>query len=722
MGYKIDYSAMEALLSTYSSLVNVWEDGISAVMKNESAIVASTNIAGNNADRMKAYLNTAYTLADAALSALLEMFRQNYLLYTESYYQQIDAAEETHIEESELNELHSDLQAKRSTFQQIGFSAEKAVNSISDIVTLPSLDISRQDSELGSILASLNDLNSKISSFESAHVSADFTEIDSLISQLESFLLELSGQSKEYKTSFLAENFIALSSVSGLALATQKAYDVLQSQESDVAQAVKNLEKRFEQRQEELEKRKKEAEWAKIGVNVAVGFISAVALATTGPVGAIVVGAVSGAVSASFSAAADAYVESGWDTQKWNMDRIMIHGCIGAFTGMVGGMVSPGAGACVKAGIKGLSSAFEGVASSSYDQLEMHGNITDVRAIAEDAILKGTSTFVGSWIGSAVSDNVEAFVKKNDTIKDLAENVVGGSKHFGAVLAVEGSSEIISGTAKRFSSTAIEETGGFVSALSSGKSIEEAYTEHRILSKSFQDATDIKKIISDAGSAVSTAATDNPLYASEKKLKYRSDDYYLFGDSPDLSGKEDGWQDWNSEEYDRMMAKLADMDARGDDARNYEIFGDPRSLAAQRQSAINKAWAQERQLVLQGRGTRNWTVSQQEELIRTGKVSGFDGSHMLDASSNPLEAGNPDNIQFLTYEEHIYGAHGGNTHTPTTGWFNTETGETSPIKAGHIPHRETTAFELTDKFDYSQLDIAEQLGSSFGYGRGSKSE
>ena len=212
MGYKIDYSAMEALLSTYSSLVNVWEDGIAAVMKNESAIVASTNIAGNNADRMKAYLNTAYTLADAALSALLEMFRQNYLLYTESYYQQIDAAEETHIEESELNELHSDLQAKRSTFQQIGFSAEKAVNSISDIVTLPSLDISRQDSELGSILASLNDLNSKISSFESAHVSADFTEIDSLISQLESFLLELSGQSKEYKTSFLAENFIALSS------------------------------------------------------------------------------------------------------------------------------------------------------------------------------------------------------------------------------------------------------------------------------------------------------------------------------------------------------------------------------------------------------------------------------------------------------------------------------------------------------------------------------
>ena len=726
MGFKVDYGAMRALLGACSSVIGEWSGAISSIMDKEAAIEASQNIAGNKADRMKGYLNAAYSCAGASITMLLETFQQNYLLYLDAYLQQVDPAGGTCIDEAELSDRHTALQEKRRQIQQIGLNAEKAIQGISDLVALPSLDVSEPDTAFSTILTSLDELDTAVNDLESAHVSADFSTIDALIGQLDAYFQELYGRSESFKTDFSMESFLALASLPALLMTTQDAYSQLEAQKSDVERASKNLERILQQEQAEWEKRKEQAEWAKVGFNIVIGMATTVAsaalLATTGPVGVIIIGTVSGASSAVFSAAADEYVEKGWNTEDWDTDRIKIHGCIGAVTGMIGSLAPPGAGNCVKSGIKALGSAFEGVASTAYDQLEANGRITDVGEVAGNALLKGGATFAGSMVGNAVSDKVSGFVKQDSTIKDLAENVVGGKEHFSAVLKIEGASELVSGAAKRFSSTAVKETGGFVASMVAGKTIAEAYDEHSFLSESFKNAVDIKAVVEDAAGAVTSAATDNPLNDSLMKLNARTDDYYLFGDSPDLNGKGDAWNGWNSEEYDRMMQKLAEMDERGDDAHYYEIFGDPRTIDTQRQAAVKDAWEQERLLVLQGKGTRDWTVSQQEELIRTGKVSGFEGSHMLDVSSNPSEASNPDNIQFLTYEEHIIGAHDSNTRNPTTGWFDPDTGETTPINPGQIPHREQTSFELTDKFDYRQLDLADLLGPAFGYCRGIKSK
>ncbi len=720
MGYKLDYGALRSLAGTYGGAVSQWKRGLSAVMGQASSVAASTNISGNSADRLKEYLNTAYSCIETSLSILLSLFQENFLLYVDAYSQQVDAAGDAHIEEQELGNLHSRLEAQRHRTQQIAIAAESALQGVSDLVPLPIPDFDVTDTAFGTILTSVYQLNDAVNALESAHVSADFAQIDALIAGLDAHLAELCGQGRELKTAFSASGYAALASVPALLQAASDAYNRMAAQESSVAAAAERLENQLAREQAEMEKRKEQAEWTKVGVNVLVGLVSAVAIATTGPVGAIVVGTVSGAVSATFSAAADEYVKNGWDMSDWNTDRIVIHGCIGAVTGMIGGLVAPGAGSCAKAGIKGLSSAIEGVASSSYDQLESSGRITDVGGIARDAAIKGVGTFVGSLAGSAVSDKIGDAVKQNSTIKDLAEHVVGGKEHFGAVLQVEGASGLVSGAVKRFSSTAVKETGGLLSSLSEGKSFAEAYDEHRILSSSFEHAADIKEIVSDAGSAVSSAATDNPLYASEKKLEYyRSDDYYQFGDSPDLSGKKDGWKHWNSEEYDRMTESLRRLDEQSPDDVNKDIYANAKEFGGLRDDAVHEAWAQERRLVMQGRGTRDWTVSQQEELIRTGKVSGFEGSHMLDASSNPAEANNPDNIQFLTHDEHFYGAHNENYRNPTTGRFDPATGNTDTIHPRQLPHREQVAFELSNRFDYTQLDLAQQLGPSFGYGRGS---
>lgn len=719
MSYKVDYSAMQELMGAYNGAVEKWNSGISSVMQKELAIEESANISGNRASNMKQYLATAYSCINDSLLMLLSLFIQSYILYTEDYYQQIDSDGDTQIDSEELSMLRANLQEKRGLFRQIALNAEKTVEKVSDIVLLPNIDICESDAKFGNLLSSLDDLDTAINALESAHESTDFTEIDEIISKLDAYLLELIGQSKEFKVGFTTESFLALASVPALLTAMHDAYDQLSAQKSDVEDALANIEKRLEQEQQEMEKRKKIADWGKVGLTAVVGLASAAIMVVASPAGAIVIGSISAATSAIIDAASDEYVENGLNLGEWDVDRIKIHGCIGAVTGMVGSCF-PNVGPCAKAGVNALSSAFEGTASASYDQLAANGRITDIGQIASDALIKGSSSFVGSLAGSAVSENMRDAVKRNSTIKDLSEHVVGGAKHFGAVSLVEGASELTSGVVKRFSSTAVQETGGFAVSLADGKSITEAYNEHSIVSKSFKSAIDIKSIVSDATSAVTSAVTDDPLMASEKKLAARKDDYYQFGDSPDLNGKEDAWKDWNSEEYDRMMEKLAEMDARGDDARNYELFGDPRSFAAQRSSAVDKAWEQEKRLVMQGRGTRDWTIPQQEELLRTGRVSGFDGSHMLDASSNPSVANDPNNIQFLTYEEHIYGAHGGNTHNPTTGRYDTLTGETSSINPRQIPHRETVSFELSQKFDYSQMNLADQLGSDFGYSRGKK--
>lgn len=104
----------------------------------------------------------------------------------------------------------------------------------------------------------------------------------------------------------------------------------------------------------------------------------------------------------------------------------------------------------------------------------------------------------------------------------------------------------------------------------------------------------------------------------------------------------------------------------------------PRDRAACNR-AIAAAWARERQLVLEGRGTRNWTEDQQIEIIDKGKAFddngiAFDGQHMKSAAAYPDYQGDPNNIQFLTKTEHL-AVHNGNYQNPTNWYYDPDTQE-----------------------------------------------
>jgi len=100
--------------------------------------------------------------------------------------------------------------------------------------------------------------------------------------------------------------------------------------------------------------------------------------------------------------------------------------------------------------------------------------------------------------------------------------------------------------------------------------------------------------------------------------------------------------------------------------------------------AIREAWKRERELVLAGKGTRDWDEEQQLEIIELGKVYdddgfAFEGQHMKSVAAYPAHQGNPDNIQLLSVSEHL-DAHKGNWQNPTNWYYNPDAPETIRYK------------------------------------------
>jgi RHS repeat-associated protein len=92
-----------------------------------------------------------------------------------------------------------------------------------------------------------------------------------------------------------------------------------------------------------------------------------------------------------------------------------------------------------------------------------------------------------------------------------------------------------------------------------------------------------------------------------------------------------------------------------------------KSLDSERATAVRKAWKAEAALVKKtGKGTREWTKAELHELKTTGKVEGYAGHHINNVNDHKKLAGNPNNIEFVTPEEHL-AKHGGDFHNSTNG-------------------------------------------------------
>ena len=90
-------------------------------------------------------------------------------------------------------------------------------------------------------------------------------------------------------------------------------------------------------------------------------------------------------------------------------------------------------------------------------------------------------------------------------------------------------------------------------------------------------------------------------------------------------------------------------------------------LNHRRRKGVQDAWKAEKEMVEKtGRGTREWTDAEIEELLNTGKVSGYVGHHIYSVHKYPQRADDPNNIRFLTPDEHL-AEHNGDYHNQTEG-------------------------------------------------------
>ena len=104
-----------------------------------------------------------------------------------------------------------------------------------------------------------------------------------------------------------------------------------------------------------------------------------------------------------------------------------------------------------------------------------------------------------------------------------------------------------------------------------------------------------------------------------------------------------------------------------------------KSSFVERNKAVREAWNKELELVQEGKGTREWTLEQQKDILEKGRAydengKAFEGQHMKSAEMYPEYQGEPGNIQFLTRKEHLE-AHDGNWQNPTNWYYNPVTKE-----------------------------------------------
>lgn len=142
---------------------------------------------------------------------------------------------------------------------------------------------------------------------------------------------------------------------------------------------------------------------------------------------------------------------------------------------------------------------------------------------------------------------------------------------------------------------------------------------------------------------------------------------------------------------------------------------------AESNKAILAAWIKEQELVKEGKGTRNWTSQQQQDILEIGKAyddngKAFEGQHMKSAEMYPEYQGSPGNIQFLTRAEHLE-AHGGSWQNPTNWYFNPVTKEKidfgdGPFIPCEIIQLSAPIISLTDNSTVKEIFIEKKEDSS----------
>ena len=132
-----------------------------------------------------------------------------------------------------------------------------------------------------------------------------------------------------------------------------------------------------------------------------------------------------------------------------------------------------------------------------------------------------------------------------------------------------------------------------------------------------------------------------------------------------------------------------------------------------RKVAVADFWDNEKKLVMEGKGTYNWTPEQQKSILGPkgkayidvdGKSEVFQGHHMKNVADYPEYAADPNNIQPLWGEANVKGtphneAHNGKSTNPTMGYYDDSLKSMTDFTTEGLDNGYPPIIELTNPCD-----------------------
>lgn len=438
MGFHVDYNGLDQLYSGIYSNASAWNGSITSLSEKVKTLVASSSMAGAGADNVKSYFDSVHNTVIPVLNSLLTAHVNNCLLYVRNYQSGIDTSLHAVIDEAELRQIKYNLAAQEDNADGIDSVVQKTLCAVSDIVDVSCTGfpaISDNNSEIQKLI---DWLLTSICELEDDHYQSDFIDTSQLISSLKAFISEHLANARSYKADFSVESFAKSTSFIALAQAYVAVNAQIETNQAAVSQAIEEENGRIEALNAEIEARQKEAnaeKWIVTGLCV-IGSIVAIAVivgsgGTATPLVVGTVSAVSGTVIAANNAAADEYVQHGWDTSRWDIESIGTSAVLGGVSGFITGYVGAGVSGAIS---NGLSSAGSTLLNSSSMAVRIGSNavIGSTSQVISGVASRGATTFVTTMItsGGNVKTSVDAAwdsaTNKQQILIDVATGGVSG--------------------------------------------------------------------------------------------------------------------------------------------------------------------------------------------------------------------------------------------------------------------------------------------------------
>ena len=439
MGYKVDFDELDTMYYSLGNQNGIWLEELEKLQADFVHLKNSSNMSGNAANSIGAYIGGVHTILNGLLSQLISLHSANCLLYKNAYQSEIDTDLHARIDETEINDIKDTIERNRVSAVDTDGELSYTLNSIKDIFYVSYQDVSEVDNIHQSVKNMITSLDDNIKSLEDYHYNNDFINTQELIDDITAFIREQLGKTRSYKTSFRPEQLAESQTFKKLYDSYMNVEREMEAKADDITTAFDNEKERIADLEAEYNERQKNAEminWIVTGVCV-VGSIAAIA-ATGGAATPLVVGAVSavsGAVMAGTTNLTGQSVQHGNLIENANEIAWSSFGkdvVVAGVTGFVTGYVGASMGSILTSKLQATKAGALLHSTNSVVRVGTGAAIGSAAEVGSGIVTRGVGTMIVT--GGDVEEAVDqAFDGKNIAVDATLGGLSGGGEQISAI-------------------------------------------------------------------------------------------------------------------------------------------------------------------------------------------------------------------------------------------------------------------------------------------------